>query len=105
MPTLQGGQLAAWCGGAWKPPRPVSVSGVSTDTRTIQPGHLYVALRGPRCDGHDFVAEAFARKAAAAVVERASPAAVSDRGPLLLVRDTLKALRDLAAGYRKTLSG
>ena len=106
MPTLQGGDLASWCGGTWKPPSPtVSANGVSTDTRSIQPGNLYVALRGPRCDGHDFIADAFARHAAAAVVERSSAAAEAPHSPLLLVDDTLKALRDLAAHYRNTLSG
>lgn len=97
--------MASWCGGTWKPPLPVSVCGVSTDTRTIQSGSLYVALRGPLHDGHDFIPEAFKRHAAAAMVERSSAAAKGQPGPLLLVGDTLKALRDIASGYRSTLSG
>ena len=49
---------------------PVEFSGVSTDSRTVRPGALFVALRGERYDGHAFAAEALRRGAAAALVDR-----------------------------------
>ena len=45
-------------------------SGVSIDTRAIEPGDLFTAIRGPNHDGHDHVADALAKGAAAAMVER-----------------------------------
>jgi len=75
-----------------------SVAGVSIDSRTVQPGELFVALRGPRHDGHDFVAAALAR-GAAAMVERV-PDAVRATAPLVVVDDTLKALTALGVAGR-----
>ncbi|MFA7094902.1 MAG: UDP-N-acetylmuramoyl-tripeptide--D-alanyl-D-alanine ligase [Gammaproteobacteria bacterium] len=69
---------------------------VSTDTRTLTPGALFVALRGPNFDGHDFVEQARAAGAVAAMVSRAVPTAL----PLLLVEDTRLALGRLAAAHR-----
>jgi UDP-N-acetylmuramoyl-tripeptide--D-alanyl-D-alanine ligase len=46
---------------------PFAVDGVSIDSRTVAPGDLFVAIRGPHRDGHGFVADAFARGAAAAM--------------------------------------
>ncbi len=75
------------------------VSGVSIDSRTIQPGELFIAIRGPHHDGHGFVAGALERGAAAGVVARERlgefPAAV--RGRLYPVGDTLAALQQLAS--------
>ena len=73
-------------------------SGVSIDTRTLQPGDLFVALTDVR-DGHDFVAQALAKGAAAALVSRI-PAGVSPDAPLLVVPDVLKALEDLGRAAR-----
>jgi UDP-N-acetylmuramoyl-tripeptide--D-alanyl-D-alanine ligase len=67
-----------------------AVDGISIDTRTIQPGDLFVALRDTR-DGHDFVADAFAKGAAGAMVSRDIPGCSN----LLLVDDTLAALTRL----------
>lgn len=72
-------------------------TGVSTDTRTLQPGMLFAALHGPNHDGHDHIADAFARGAVAALAEREMEAAP---GPLLLVPDVLTALQRLAAAMR-----
>jgi len=66
------------------------VTGVSIDTRTIQPGDLFVALKDIR-DGHDFVAQALEKGAAAALVSRV-PEGVSDEAALLIVDDVLPAL-------------
>jgi UDP-N-acetylmuramoyl-tripeptide--D-alanyl-D-alanine ligase len=69
-------------------------NGVSIDTRTIQPGDLFVALQDVR-DGHDFVGQALARGAAAALVQR-RPDGVPDNAPLLIVPDVLAALEGMA---------
>lgn len=90
---------AAECaGGAIVYGRPETVfTGVSTDTRTIRGGDLFVALAGERYDGHAFVAEAFSRGAAGAVVMQDG-----FRGPgtVISVGDTLTALGDIAAFVR-----
>ena len=70
--------------------------GISTDSRKVIPGSLFVALRGERFDGHDHVTAAFTGGAVAALVERELPGV----GPLLLVDDTVAGLGRLAAGWR-----
>lgn len=80
------------------------LAGVSIDSRSIQPGELFVAIRGPRFDGHDFIAAAFERGAAAAVVDaKRTPNYPEEiRGKLLATRndkDTLCTLQDLARAY------
>jgi UDP-N-acetylmuramoyl-tripeptide--D-alanyl-D-alanine ligase len=79
---------------------PWTAVGVSIDSRTTAPGELFVALQGPRFDGHDFVAQAFARGAAAAMVARRPPA-LADRAPLLLVNDTMTGMQALARAGRE----
>ncbi len=76
---------------------------VSTDTRTIEKGDVFFALKGPRFDGHDFLEEAMAKGAAQVVVEdlRKVTAAVRKNDSVIAVEDTLKAYGDLAAAYRK----
>ena len=73
-------------------------TGVSIDTRTLQPGDLFVALTDAR-DGHDFVAQALQKGAAAAMVSRI-PEGVAETAPLLIVDDVLKALERLGAAGR-----
>lgn len=80
----------------------VPVRGWSVDSRTIRPGELFFALKGPRYDGHDFVAQALAAGACGAVVSRA-PEGVS--GPLLRVPDTQRALWDAARWARARFRG
>jgi UDP-N-acetylmuramoyl-tripeptide--D-alanyl-D-alanine ligase len=72
---------------------------VTTDTRTLQRGDLFVALAGERFDGHDFVAAAFERGAAAALVADARADALG--GNLVAVPDPLVALARLAAHWRR----
>jgi UDP-N-acetylmuramoyl-tripeptide--D-alanyl-D-alanine ligase len=103
MPEFLSTELAAWSGGTWQGTPPISVRGVSIDTRTLEPGALYVALKGEHHDGHAYVEEALGRGATAAVVNRAFAAARPALGPLLVVKDTRRALMDIAAGYRQTL--
>ena len=77
-------------------------SSVSTDTRTLAPGALYVALKGDRFDGHAFLAEAAGKGAAAAVVRKGTAAAPGL--PLFEVENTLFALGALAAFHRRRFS-
>lgn len=79
----------------------VEYTGVSTDSRSVSTGDLYVALVGDRFDGHDFVADAFSKGAAGAVVSR--PAAGDPAGRLYPVDDTLVALGRLAAWRRQKI--
>lgn len=81
------------------PGAPVSFSSVSTDTRTIQPGDVFFALSGEHFDGNRFVAEAFA-KGAAAVVAR-SP---SRLGPCVVADNPLRVLQLFAATHRARFS-
>src|SRR5690554_3781248 len=75
----------------------VRFNGVSTDTRAVQPGQLFVALRGDRFDGHRFLEQARASGAVAAVVDAADESVAV---PQLVVADTVKALADLAEANR-----
>jgi UDP-N-acetylmuramoyl-tripeptide--D-alanyl-D-alanine ligase len=74
--------------------------GYSIDTRTLQPGDLYFAVKGERLDGHDFVQSALDRGAVAAVVARDHLSKFPDKSKLIVVRDTLQALQQLAAMVR-----
>ncbi|MFC3085634.1 UDP-N-acetylmuramoyl-tripeptide--D-alanyl-D-alanine ligase [Tabrizicola soli] len=73
-------------------------SGVSIDTRTLQPGDLFVALKDLR-DGHEFVAQALEKGAAAALVSRI-PEGLAPDAPLLVVPDVLRALEAMGAFAR-----
>ncbi|MEO1193472.1 MAG: UDP-N-acetylmuramoyl-tripeptide--D-alanyl-D-alanine ligase [Pseudomonadota bacterium] len=76
------------------------VTDVSLDSRSLQPGALFVALPGPTYDGHDFVGAALDRGAGAALVQR-RPEGLSDKAPLLLVKDSEDGLRALGVAGRK----
>ena len=78
--------------------------GISSDSRKIAPGDLYIALTGPKFDGHDFVADALAKGAAAAMVER-HPEGVPEDAPLLIVDDIPEALNRLAEAARARAKG
>ncbi len=76
-------------------------TGVSTDSRTIETGNCFFAVRGENFDGHDYVPSVFAKGAACAVVSRdLCNEELADKC-MLLVDDTIKALGDFAAGYRR----
>jgi UDP-N-acetylmuramoyl-tripeptide--D-alanyl-D-alanine ligase len=77
--------------------------GVSIDSRTLKSGDLFVAVCGPDSDGHDYVADALAKGAAAAVVS-GHPEAVSADAPLLRVDDTLAGLQALGMAARSRTS-
>ncbi len=88
-------QAAAWLGAELRGDDG-EFFGVSSDTRGIAAGVLFVALRGPRFDGHDYVTSAAAAGVAALLVEQAVDVAV----PQLVVRDSRMALGRLAAAWR-----
>jgi UDP-N-acetylmuramoyl-tripeptide--D-alanyl-D-alanine ligase len=73
--------------------------GVSIDSRSVKRTDLFVALKGPSFDGHDFVAEALAKGAVAALVHR-RPANLAESAPLLMVEDTLAGLTRLGMAGR-----
>ncbi len=79
---------------------------VSTDSRTVDAGDLFVALRGERYDGHRFVENALERGAKGALVEEAPSEEALRRykAAVVVVPDSLKALGDLAAGWRRKFS-
>jgi UDP-N-acetylmuramoyl-tripeptide--D-alanyl-D-alanine ligase len=81
-------------------------AGISTDSRTAAPGQLFVALQGPRFDGHDFVRQALASGAAGVVVERWPLSGVSEwpEASVWKVRDGLTALGALGQWHRKRFS-
>jgi UDP-N-acetylmuramoyl-tripeptide--D-alanyl-D-alanine ligase len=99
--------VAAATGGRLEGPAVLKVSGVSVDSRTLRDGDLFVALPGERFDGHSFLADVFRAGARAAVVEEGNPAVApmlgTDGPPLVVVKDTLRALGDLAAWVRDGL--
>jgi UDP-N-acetylmuramoyl-tripeptide--D-alanyl-D-alanine ligase len=81
-----------------------ALGGISTDTRTLAAGDVFVALRGERFDGHDYLGEAVARGAAALVVS--SPGRAAGSGvPVFAVRDTQAALGALGTFWRSTWGG
>lgn len=79
--------------------------GVSTDTRTLKAGNLFVALKGPRFNGHDLVRQAFNKGAAAVLVsEDIAPGILTTDKSVIQVKDTLSALGDLASLWRRRFS-
>ncbi|HVO26705.1 MAG TPA: UDP-N-acetylmuramoyl-tripeptide--D-alanyl-D-alanine ligase [Candidatus Margulisiibacteriota bacterium] len=81
-----------------QPRHDIVFESITTDSRTVTPGALFVALRGMRYDAHDFVMQALRNGAAGALVERVADTQLP--APLIRVVDTLKALGDLAAWRR-----
>jgi UDP-N-acetylmuramoyl-tripeptide--D-alanyl-D-alanine ligase len=76
------------------------VTGVSTDSRTLRKGDLFVALRGETHDGHDHIEEVFQKGAVGAIIDKP----LSGGRNLIQVHDTLKALGDLARDWRSRFS-
>ena len=84
----------------------ISVSAVSIDTRTIKEGELFVAIKGDRFDGHDFVLQAFEMGACGAVIDRSQSDKIEkrikdDTKALIAVDDTITALQEMAAFHRQ----
>ncbi|MEM5516635.1 UDP-N-acetylmuramoyl-tripeptide--D-alanyl-D-alanine ligase [Henriciella sp. AS95] len=94
-PLWTSDEIAAATGG--RVTAPFDVNGVSIDTRSLEPGDLFVALKDVR-DGHDFVANAFEAGAGAALVSREIEGVT---GPLIIVDDVLEALEKLGIAARE----
>lgn len=77
----------------------VPISGWSIDTRTLEPGDLFFALKGPAHDGNAYIEKALAKGAAAVIAERTA------EGPVIVVRDSLAALQQLASWARQRWNG
>jgi len=98
----------AWSGGRLLQGRPeAEVVGVSIDTRTLEPGQLFVAITGPNHDGHGFLETALRAGAGGLVVEagRELPEGLDPERPILVVTETTAALGRLAAGHRGGFDG
>ncbi|MBA4395928.1 MAG: UDP-N-acetylmuramoyl-tripeptide--D-alanyl-D-alanine ligase [Syntrophus sp. (in: bacteria)] len=81
--------------------------GVSTDSRQIGKGNIFLCLRGENFDGHRFLAAAVASGAAGIVIQRDAPEtsiAMQEKIPVIVVEDTLEALGDIARCWRKKLA-
>ncbi|MCM1538578.1 MAG: UDP-N-acetylmuramoyl-tripeptide--D-alanyl-D-alanine ligase [bacterium] len=74
---------------------------VAIDSREIQEGGVFIAVKGERTDGHHYIAQVFAKGALGVICERVPKDAA---GPFILVKDSLQALKDMAECYRRTLS-
>ncbi len=105
-PQLDLELVAEVAGAAWLPSGKeascVPLTGVSIDSRTLRPGELFVALQGPRFDGHRFIHQALAQGAAAVLVS--APIEGTLPLPILKVDDTLAALSAVAAAWRKKVA-
>lgn len=97
-PLWTSAELAVTCGGLAG--QPWYADGVHTDSRNVLPGDLFVALRGETMNGHDFIGDAFARGAVAAVVSESIDGFDLGDERLVHVPDTLEALR-LMAGHAR----
>src|SRR5437660_2478345 len=81
----------------------VSIDKISTDSRTLKHGELFVALRGENFDGHKFVEAAVKTGAVGAIVDLGWKGKVPDNFTVIRVGDTLQAYQSVAANYRKSL--
>jgi UDP-N-acetylmuramoyl-tripeptide--D-alanyl-D-alanine ligase len=95
--TLAGASLSSGDGS-------VIIDKLSTDSRTLNPGELFVALRGENFDGHNFVESAAKNGAAGAIVDSDWKGQVPKNFALIRTKDTLQAYQGLAANYRKSLT-
>lgn len=105
-------ELARLAGGEFRLPpgrteEHETVAGFSIDTRTLRGGEVFVPLSGSHVDGHEFLADAFAHGAAAALCTRARAASLAGRepGPLVVVEDVTAALQTLAGRHRERWTG
>jgi len=80
---------------------PALAQGYSIDSRTVQTGELFFAVKGERLDGHDYLDKAMERGAIAAVVQKDHIARYPSKKNLIIVPDTLRALQTLASAVRR----
>ena len=82
----------------------LAVRSVSTDSRNIMEGDLFIALKGDSFNGHDFIQEAFSDGAVAVMAEEGVDLKLTSSFPVILVNDTLNGLQELAKNYRESLT-
>ena len=92
-------EIAAFCKGKLCGEGNKTVTAITLDSRQVQPGSMYVAVKGARVDGHKFVPSAFESGAVCVLVEEVPEC----QGDYILVDSTLQAIKDIAEGYRQTL--
>ena len=95
MEQMKLSEIVSAVGGSYGYPADVMIDNISTDTRTITKGSVFLALKGARFDGHDFAAKAMELGAQAVITERAVEGA-----RCIIVDSTAKALLDIAGYYR-----
>jgi UDP-N-acetylmuramoyl-tripeptide--D-alanyl-D-alanine ligase len=94
-------EIAAATGGSVQGDGSGRVSGVSTDSRTVAAGQLFVPLKGERFDGHDFIPQVASAKVTTLLADQAFGGEIPPGLTVIRVVDTLRALGDLAAAYRR----
>lgn len=102
-PLWSGDELVAALGARADGTVPPVVTGISIDTRTLEPGDAFFAITGEARDGHDFVAGALEKGAALAVVDEAHAADFAGKGALAVVPDVLKAMEQAGSARRAEL--
>ena len=96
-------ELVSWCRADLSGSDDARAEGISTDTRTLRPGELFVAIRGDNYDGHDYLRQAIHGGASAVLVSRSGLAPLTV--PVLRVPDTVTALGELARHQRERFTG
>ncbi len=102
-PLWSGDELVAAMGARAEGPVPATVTGISIDTRTLEPGDAFFAITGEARNGHDFVAAALEKGAGLAVVDEVHAAQFAGRGALAVVPDVLKAMEQAGSARRAEL--
>ena len=99
---LPAGEIARAVGSSIDPPcRQTTPSGYSIDSRTLQVGDCFIAIRGTRFDGHQFIPEAVRKGASLLILSRKEAVRTAEGTPCILVEDTLQALQQLAGWARR----
>ncbi len=86
-----------------EPDATTKLTGICIDSRAIKPGQVFLAVKGANFDGHDYIDAAFKQNAALVIIDREEAASNIDAPGVLLVDNTIDALQQLAADYRKHL--
>ena len=99
MEKVKLSEVIKWCNGKVnKNFKDVLIEGISTDTRSLKKGELFIALKGERFDGHDFIKEAYIKGAIGCIVSKNCK---YENGLVIKVKDTLFALGKICENYRK----
>ena len=104
MKNMTLANIAAACGGTYhgnEEDQNKEVLSITTDSRKAEPGCLFIAIRGERVDGHDFVDSVFEKDALCVLSEQELPEA---KGNYILTESTQQAIKDIAEFYRQQLS-